>query len=120
MLWLFLKRNLTLHTRSEKSYLDNQPVASDLSPGTSILFTLADICECGKKKLFRVNGTKPNLPLYNDELNSILFKQGSVTAMTVFFPLDTARTRLQGWLFFCGSGIRGGLLKYKGRENSML
>lgn len=73
-----------------------------------------------KKKLFRVNGTKPNLPLCNDELNSILFKQGSVTAMTVFFPLDTARTRLQGWLFFCGSGIRGGLLKYKGRENSML
>ena len=43
-----------------------------------------------------------------------------MTAMTVFFPLDTARTRLQGWLFFCGSGIRGGLLKYKGRKNSML
>lgn len=26
--------------------------------------------------------------------------QGSVTAMTVFFPLDTARIRLQGQLFF--------------------
>lgn len=43
-------------------------------------------------------------------VNNALFLQGSVTAMTVFFPLDTAKSRLQGEIQVLSSLARGYLI----------
>lgn len=43
-------------------------------------------------------------------VNNALFLQGSVTAMTVFFPLDTAKSRLQGEIQVLSSWARGYLI----------